>query len=149
MSGFGKGDGIVDFRRNRGFKARQIVRMQSARVMHPRFEKGDRVALLPFLDLGFGAVELGVVHRVGAEAIGAILEEIGLAGLPHEARRAPGRNLDRDHVHAVDGLGADGIALCMPDKIDLRLGALDRRAHGITIVLADEHHGELPQAPQG
>ena len=57
---------------------------------------------LPVLDLRLVAVQLGVEHRVRAEAVGAELEEDG------PRRRAPAASarlrglVHRDHVHAVD-----------------------------------------------
>ena len=58
--------------------------------LDPVAEARDRIFVAPGLDLRLVAIELGIEHRMGAEAIGAAFEEIGLAGLAHllTARRA-------------------------------------------------------------
>ena len=102
--------------------------------------------LLPALDLLLGAIQLGVVHRVGAEAICAQLEEAGPATVTHHFRRAVGRVLHREHVHAVGVPGWHLVGCRLQRQVGLRLRALERRPHRVEVVLAHEQNRQLPQS---
>ena len=85
---------------------------------------------------------------MGAEAVGAQLEKEGSAAFAHGRRRAPAGVLDRAHVHAVDGPGRHLVARRLQAQVGLRLGARQRRAHRVQVVLAAEQHGQLPECRQ-
>ncbi len=72
-------------------------------------ERGDRVALLPLLDLGLVAVALGVVHRVRAEAVGAQLEEVRAAAGPDRRRPRAGA-ASRTATTSIPSTGHAGIS---------------------------------------
>ncbi len=53
--------------------------------------------------------------------------------------------LDCDHVHAVHHLRRHVVALRLDVDVRLRFRALEPRAHGVEIVLADEEYRQLPE----
>ena len=55
------------------------------------------------------------------------------------------RSLDGDDVHAVDRVAGDAISRGLAVDVGLGLGPLQRRAHRVEVVLADEQHRQLPQ----
>ena len=92
-AGLGERDRGVDLGRRPRRSMRRQRRRRSAR---PRRAAGAPAASigsrsLPLLDLGLVAVELGVVHRVRAEPVGAQLEEVRAAAAADRARRRAGR----------------------------------------------------------
>ena len=82
---------------------------------------------------------------MGAEAVGAVLHEPRPLAAPDRRGRPPGSGLHLHHVHAIDHLGGDAVALGMPMDVGFGFRALQRRTHGVAVVLADEQDGELPQ----
>ena len=53
--------------------------------------------------------------------------------------------LDRQHVHTVHRCAQAPVAARLAGDVGLRLVALQRRAHRVEIVLAEEQHGQLPE----
>jgi hypothetical protein len=59
--------------------------------------------------------------------------------------RAARSRLDSNHVHAVDDFGLDAVGGGLGMDVGLGLGALESRAHRVTIVLAHEQDRQVPQ----
>ena len=55
-----------------------------------------------------------------------------------------GGGFDGDDVHAVDLFAGQPIGRRLASDVGFRFGPLDRHAHRVEIVLANEKHGELP-----
>ena len=53
--------------------------------------------------------------------------------------------LDGHRIHSVDGSGGNAIDARLRRHVCLRERAIDTRAHGVQIVLADEEHWQLPE----
>ena len=129
--------------------ARNCVLGQHALRLQPRRVGVDRATLLPALDLGLVAVQLGVEHRVRAEAVGAQLQEQRPACVAHPRRGRARRVVHRDHVHAVDAAPSRRRRpRALAAQVGLRLRARQRRAHRVEVVLAAEQHRQLPQRGQ-
>ena len=122
--------------------------VSSPACAHPGGQRVDRVALLPLLDLGLVPVPVRVVHRVGAEPVGAQLQEVRAAAAADRLRGVPGGLLDREHVHPVHRPGGHAVAGGPHRQVGLRLRPVERRAHGVQVVLAAEQHRQLPQRGQ-
>ncbi len=105
----------------------------------------NRIALLPLLDFLFVAVELGIVHRVGAKTVGAIFEKMRSAAGAHGDGGTFGGVFDGEHVHAVHRPGGNLERRSLQTDIGFRFGASQRCAHGIKIIFAAEQHRQLPQ----
>src|SRR5262245_5938572 len=114
---------------------------------HLLAEQRDRIAQLLALDLVLRAVDRAgrVAHRVAAVAVRVGLEERGRLLLSRPGDRAGHRLADRQHVHAVEALGRDAVGLAELPDLGLRQRALDRGAHGVAVVLAQEDHWQLPE----
>src|SRR5581483_7501698 len=106
----------------------------------------DRVVLLAhLLHLLAGAVLGRVRHGVPAIAVGEHLQDVGPVALAHPLDHAAADRLHRAHVHAVDLLARDVERPAALGEIRGGGRALHGGAHGILVVLDDEHDGELPQ----
>src|SRR6516165_8825636 len=103
-SALSESDSLGDLGLNFSFDASQIIGMDHVVGFEPTFESHDRLLMPPSLDLGLVAIELGIEHRMRAQAIGAAFQEIGLAALAHRVDGTTRRGFDRNHVHAVDSL---------------------------------------------
>src|SRR4051794_31901602 len=106
----------------------------------------DRVVLgAHLLDLLAGPIFGGIGHRVAAVAVGLHFQDIGSIAFAAPLDGPIACRLDGAHVHAVDLLARNverGAAL---GKVGLRGGAVDRGAHGITVVLDNVHDRQFPQ----
>ena len=100
----------VDLRIRFRFDRREIVVTAEPRRFEPLHQRFHRAALFPPLDLGLVAVQLGVEHRMRAEAIRAELEEHRARSGANARHRAWRRVFGLDHVHAVDGFRRHAVA---------------------------------------
>ena len=83
---------------------------------------------------------------MSAEAVSPYLEKERPARRRARPRRARARRgLDGEHIHAVDHAGRDPVARGLEAKIGLRLVALERGAHSVEVVLAEEQDRKLPE----
>src|SRR5262244_2936610 len=117
-------------------------------VLHAALgEHRDGVSLLLPLHLFLGPVyrPRGVAHGVAAEAIGPRLDEGGDLVAAGAVHRPPHALAYGQHVHAVHRLAGDAVRLREAPDLRLGEGAVDGRAHGVAVVLADEDHGQLPE----
>src|SRR6266481_4786309 len=106
----------------------------------------DRVLVVANLvDLLAGAIFRRVRHRMSAVAVGLHFQDVGPLAGAAPCDRLVARGLHRADVHAVDLLAGDIEGDASLGKIGLGGRARHRRAHGVTIVLDDEDHRELPQ----
>lgn len=105
----------------------------------------ERIAPLPLLDLVLGAVEARITHRVTAEPVGHDLDECGLAGGARSLDRLGDPALDLDDIVAIEPVARHAMADRAERDILDGERAIDRRAHRVLVVLADQHHGQLPQ----
>ena len=103
---------------------------------------------LPLLDLLALAVDLGVGGGVAAVAVGEGLDQGRPPLLAGEPDPLGDRLADRDHVHAVDPLARDPVALGLLGEVGLRRVALDRGAHPVEVVLDQEEDRQLPERRQ-
>ena len=102
----------------------------------------------PLLDLVALAVDLGVGGGVAAVAVGEGLDQgrpTLLAGQPHALGDALAH---RQHVHAVDPLARDAVALGLLREVGLGRVALDRGAHPVEVVLDQEEDRQAPERRQ-
>jgi hypothetical protein len=125
-----------------GFALEALIIMlgHEARTLETRGEGDDRALHLPRLDFCLVPVQLRVEHRVGAEPIGAQLQEHrALAAMDARHRGACGF-LDGEHIHAIDRHRVHAVALGLEMNVGLGLGESERRAHRIQVVFAQEQH---------
>src|SRR5438876_64571 len=123
----------------------ELLRARDAERLDALAEDVDRVPLHPLLHLLLGAVLAGIGHRVAAEAIRLGLEEEWLARLARPLHGAARGVAHLEHVVAVDDLELHRVA-ARPDRdVGDGHGAVERRAHGVLVVLADEDDGQLPE----
>ena len=83
-----------------------------------------------------------------AEAVGLELDEDRSLPSAHVRAGALGGFVRLDHIHAVDLERRHAESGRLHAQIGLRLGALERRAHRIEIVLAKEYHRQAPELRQ-
>jgi hypothetical protein len=108
----------------------------------------DRVFPPPLLDLLALAVDLRVGGGVAAVAVGEGLEH-GRPPLLARLADALGDALAHgDHIHAVDPLAGDAVALRLLREVGLGRVALDRGAHAVEVVLDQEEDRQLPERRQ-
>ena len=108
----------------------------------------DRVLLAPLLDLLALAVDLGVGGGVAAVAVGERLEQGRAALLARLADPLGDALAHRDHVHPVDPLAGDAVALRLLREVGLGRVALDRGSHPVEVVLDQEEDRQLPERRQ-
>ena len=109
----------------------QIGVLKESPVLETLDKGGDGAALFPDLDLGLVAVEFGVEHGVGPEAIGTTLEEVWPLASTHGGDRPLRCRLHGEHVHAVDGGRRHRVAGRLLCQVGDGLGQGQRRAHSV------------------
>ena len=105
----------------------------------------DRVALLPAVELALGAILGGVGARVAAVAVGQALDQRRAAARARLVERLQRLAVDHVGVVAVDhdlrqAVGGGAVA----GRARHRGHVADRRVFHVEVVLADEHHRQLP-----
>src|SRR5665213_4617734 len=78
-----EGDGVVHLGADLALDALEVAGGEGAACGQPLGQGRNGVALLPTFDLGLVAVTVGIVHGVGAEAIGAQLKEVRASSATH------------------------------------------------------------------
>src|SRR5580704_18037662 len=113
-------------------------------------EERDRIAQLLAVDLLLGAVDRAgrVPHGVATEAIGAGLHQGGRLVAAGALHRPTHRVAHRQDVHAVHRLAVDPVGLGEAPDLGLGERAVDRGAHRVAVVLANEDHRQLPERGQ-
>ena len=140
---------VVDLRRDRALELVEVAVLEQAALPQHGREEVDRIALAPVLDLLLRPVEIGVGHRVGAEAVGAELHQARALAAAHRLDPALRGVAHGEDVHPVDALRGHAVALRPEGQVELRLRALDGRAHGVEVVLAEEEHRAAARARRG
>ena len=102
----------------------------------------------PLLDLLALAVDLGVGGGVAAVAVGEGLQQGRPALLAGEPDPLGDGLAHREHVHAVDPLAGDAVALGLLREVGLGRVALDRGAHPVEVVLDQEDDRQAPERRQ-
>ena len=148
----GRGLGELD-RREHGLLGLVADLLHLALAQHPGLDAAprealDRVLLAPLLDLLALAVDLGVGGGVAAVAVGEGLQQGRLALLAGEPDPLGDRLAHRHHVHAVDPLARDAVALRLLGEVGLGRVALDRGAHPVEVVLDQEEDRQAPERRQ-
>ena len=85
---------------------------------------------------------------MGPEPIGAALEKEGPLSFPNMHDRAARGGLHLDRVHPVHLFGRHAIGLRLAVDVGFDLRVLQRHAHRVEIVFADEQQRQLPDAGQ-
>ena len=83
---------------------------------------------------------------MAAVAVGVHLHDVRAFAGADVGRYLVARLLHREHVHAVDGNAGDTERLAAAEKLGGRRSPLQRRAHGIAVVLDNVDDRQLPQA---
>src|SRR6266853_249693 len=106
----------------------------------------DRVLIVPYLvDFLAGTIFRRVRHRMPAVAVGLHFQDERALARAAPRNRLVARGLHRANVHAVDLFARNVEGYAALGKIGLGGRTRHRRAHGVTIVLDDVDHRELPQ----
>src|SRR5262249_57323914 len=113
-------------------------------------ERGDRIALLLALDLPPRTIAPPgrISHRVAADPVRARLDDRRHSLPPRPLDRAPQAIPHGENVHAIDRLAGDPVGLGKAPDLGLAERAVDRRPHGVAVVLTDEDHRQLPERRQ-
>src|SRR5207245_7002962 len=102
-------------------------------------------ARLPFFDLVLAAIAVGIRHRVAAVAIGDALEQARLVLLAGLGDQLVGDAAHGEHVHAVDAFAGHIVGTRLLPYLGDGRGPVDRGAHAIEVVDADEDDRQVPE----
>src|SRR5437773_10073330 len=141
----GEADGVLHLRLGLVVDRIQLLVGLDAQGADAPGEDADRVPLHPLLHLFLGAILGRVGDRVAAEAVGLRLEEEGQVVFSGSTDGVARRLAHLEHVVAVHDLRLHRVAARAHRHVLDRERPVERRPHGVLVVLADEDDGELPE----
>src|SRR5579871_2872135 len=143
---FGERDRGIDLFRNLAFEFRHIH--TPCLLLNASNQGRNGISLLPFLHFRLVAIQLGVVHGMGAKPVRAAFKKIRALSGEDVFRGGLGRFLYRQHIHPIRRAGGDTVTGSLLCEIGDGVGEVEACAHGVPVVLTDKQNWTLQQGRQ-